>query len=646
MNIIVSRYFFVFFMILTGESLFAQDLLYELEQLSHINLLPEYTDMDYVEQFSSYDTTGNNDDGFGGKYSFLRLEDGNQVIAEMTGPGVINRIWTPTPTEDTIQFFFDGEERPRISLPFEDLFTSNRFPFLFPVCGHEVGGYYCYLPIPYSKSCKVVFHGKMLFYQLQYRSYPEDQKVQSFTMKWDAEERSALMQAVDIWGSYGTNYLGKLYDNIQTKSELIRIRPGETKPVFTAKTGGRIIGLEMEGIERMDRTDNRLIIRAKWDNDRDWGINSPVKDLLGFFFGEKSMRSLLGGTAGNISYLYYPMPYKKGALMELEYLDAKGSPEKEIELLVRIFFTENPKQDSEGKFYAYWRREINPPEGIPYSIMPQYSGKGHFVGTILICQGLVPGSTGYFEGDDQATIDGKLRLHGTGSEDYFNGGWYAIPDRWDMAHSLPSHGCLGYTSVQGRTGAYRHYFSDKLNFNDQFHLTIEHGPSGNKFPVDYRSVAFYYADMPLPQQAPDAMMTGYPYLDTFIYSNFVFTIQAFRYGKLINGRNIGRARVLTFELDEGRDWMLAKFLLKVPSDGTYKLYSSYFRTPSSGQVRYMQRQVPLTGWMDMYNDTVEHVVKKFIGEVQVMDGMCTVTIHLQGKDTDQFILHQLILERE
>jgi hypothetical protein len=646
MNTYLSRYLPFLFLVLTGECAFAQGLLHELEQMSSINRLPEYTDLGYVEQFSSYDTTGNNDDGFGGKYSFLRIEGGNQVIAEMKGPGVINRIWTPTPSEDTIQFFFDGEESPRISLPFEDLFTSNRFPFLSPVCGHEVGGYYCYVPVPYSKSCKVVFHGKMLFYQLQYRSYPEKQQVKSFTMDWDAKETSALMQAVETWGSYGTNFLEKLYNDIKTKSELIRIRPGETKPVFTMEKGGRIIGLEMEGIDKLDRSDNLLVIRARWDDDRDWGINAPVKDLFGYFFGEKSMRSLLGGTAGNISYLYYPMPFKKSAQLELEYIDADGSPKEEIELLVRIFYMENPKQDNEGKLYAHWRRETNPTEGVPYSIMSQYFGKGHFVGTILICQGLVPGSTGYFEGDDQATIDGKLRLHGTGSEDYFNGGWYEIPDRWDMAHSLPSHGCLGYTSVQGRTGAYRHYFSDKLNFNEQFHLTIEHGPSGNKFPVDYRSVAFYYADKPLPQTSPDALMTVYPSLDTFIYRNFVFTIQAFRYGKLINGRNVGGARVLTFELDEGRDWMLAEFLLKVPADGKYKLYSSHFRTPSSGQVRYMQRQVPLTGWKDMYNDTVEHVVREYIGEVQVMDGMCTVTIHLHGKDTDQFILHQLILEEE
>jgi hypothetical protein len=34
--------------------------------------------------------------------------------------------------------------------------------------------------------------------------------------------------------------------------------------------------------------------------------------------------------------------------------------------------------------------------------------------------------------------------------------------------------------------------------------------------------------------------------------------------------------------------MLAKFDLEVPDDGYYKLYCSYFATPSSGEVKFMQ----------------------------------------------------------
>ena len=53
---------------------------------------------------------GGNDDGFAGTYSFLRKEGDKLVIAEMEGPGVINRIWTPTPTDNMLYFYFDGEK--------------------------------------------------------------------------------------------------------------------------------------------------------------------------------------------------------------------------------------------------------------------------------------------------------------------------------------------------------------------------------------------------------------------------------------------------------------------------------------------------------------------------------------------------------
>ena len=131
----------------------------------------------------------------------------------------------------------------------------------------------------------------------------------------------------------------------------------------------------------------------------------------------------------------------------------------------------------------------------PYHILNK-KGKGHYVGTFLQAQGLNPGMTIFFEGDDECYVDGELRLHGTGSEDYFNGGWYALPDRWDQAYSLPLHGCMVYSIPLARTGGYRFFVTDKISFEENISLTIEHGPENNKIPVDYTSVAFYYCDTP------------------------------------------------------------------------------------------------------------------------------------------------------
>jgi hypothetical protein len=112
---------------------------------------------------------------------------------------------------------------------------------------------------------------------------------------------------------------------------------------------------------------------------------------------------------------------------------------------------------------------------------------------MLQAQGFEPGQTGFFEGDDQAIIDGELVAHGTGSEDFFNGGWYNVTDRWMTGVSLPLSGCLDYENPLGRSGGYRFLLTDAYSFRESLRLTIEHGPTGNDTPTDYAAVTYLYA---------------------------------------------------------------------------------------------------------------------------------------------------------
>src|SRR5690606_32232197 len=194
-------------------------------------------------------------------------------------------------------------------------------------------------------------------------------------------------------------------------------------------------------------------------------------------------------------YSYFPMPFDEKAVLEIQFIEDELNNLSEIPLDVKIYYSEKKRLKNEGKFYAEWRREKDPDKGEPYTIMKK-EGRGHHVGTILHSQALNSGMTIFFEGDDQTYIDGELRLHGTGSEDYFNGGWYALPDRWDQGFNLPVHGSLAYSIPLARTGGYRLLITDKLHFEREFLLTIEHGPENNNVPVDYISLAFYYCDTP------------------------------------------------------------------------------------------------------------------------------------------------------
>src|SRR5690242_5214273 len=65
--------------------------------------LPQYLPNVYAAQESSYDRTGGNNDGFNGTYSFVRRNaDSTLVLFDVKGAGVVNRIWTPTPTDDSL----------------------------------------------------------------------------------------------------------------------------------------------------------------------------------------------------------------------------------------------------------------------------------------------------------------------------------------------------------------------------------------------------------------------------------------------------------------------------------------------------------------------------------------------------------------
>ena len=100
----------------------------ELVLLRAIDRLPEYRDGCHVEQFSSYDRTWGNDERLFGQILIpATRENGGLVIAEMEGAGVINRIWTPTPNDNMLSFYFDGKSEPGLRIRFSDLFSGKAF---------------------------------------------------------------------------------------------------------------------------------------------------------------------------------------------------------------------------------------------------------------------------------------------------------------------------------------------------------------------------------------------------------------------------------------------------------------------------------------------------------------------------------------
>ncbi|MCX3264115.1 glycoside hydrolase family 172 protein [Pedobacter agri] len=605
----------------------------ELESMTTISNLPKYTDA-VVKQFSSYDTTGNNDDGFSGKYSFVRKNpDSSLVIFEDKGAGVINRIWTPTPTNDTLDFYFDGSKKPSYSIKFSDLFSGKIYPFNLPLCGNQVGGYFCYFPIPYKNGCKVVFRGKKLeFYQIQYRNFGKNARVKTFNPNLSASEKAAFEKLSSSWKAIKENILSS--PGIETIAVDKILSPGQSLSLVSLSKPGRFLGFEIENAKQFEGLEKLIDIKITWDNENQPAVYLPLSDFFGYAFGKISMQSLLSGTANNTNYNYFPMPFEKNAKVELIYRKGISNGHAEpLTIKARCYFSPLPHDPkTEGKFYTFWNSDKNAALGKPHVFL-QGAGRGHYVGTILQAQGLNPGMTLFFEGDDYTAIDGKMTMHGTGSEDYFNGGWYALLDRWDRKMSLPLHGSLDYSLPFSRTGGYRLFLADKMPFQKSILHTIEHGPEQNNKPADYTSVAFYYADRAIStSQLPDAKNTMVFVPDTMmIYPqlmNLSFNGQATIDGNNFIGRNGAQIRVDLQEIPNGK----------------YKLYTDLETAADGAEITFWQRQTKISEPISFYSTQKEVKKKMFLCDLDINEFRNTVTLHFKNdKAKNRVNIGRLIL---
>lgn len=613
----------------------------ELDNLIRPDLLPSYRPFEYVEQISSYDRTGKNDDGFGGAYSFIRKEGNNLVIADFKGPGVVNRIWTPTPTDDTLAFYFDGEKKARLRIRFSDLFSGKVFPFVHGISGNEVGGYYSYLPISYQKSLKIVFEGeKILFLQIQNRSLPNS-KVISYTGKFSDLEKSKIEEVGRVYSENNPSIAifekGKS-EGVKAIEKSIVIQPGEEIEFFETDKAGRIVGFEIDAGTSFEGFSKDIILSAKWDGEEIESIYAPIADYFGYAYGKKAMRSLFMGSKGNLNYSYIPMPFDQKAEMSLVYKKRGNESQSPISIKTKVYYSDNARdKDREGKYYAVWRRE-NPETGQYYEFL-KTSGKGHYIGTIHMAQGLRAGMTLFFEGDDVTHVDGKQRLHGTGSEDYYNGGWYALLDRWDRGISLPIHGSLDYSMPMGRTGAYRFFMTDKMPFEKEIDHMIEHGPEGNEFPVDYTSIAMYYAAQPLKGKMEPSEELRTVYLPNE-HEYFPQLMEV----TLGGGAEVKHDRGLRMRTDGHHT--VRVMLTDVP-EGEYKLSISYFEKENGAEFAIWQRQKMVSDWKSSQAAQEKLNYKIEMGTLKITKQTNSITFHVRkfGEKGNEFELDRIFLEK-
>lgn len=603
-----------------------------IDDVIRLDRLPIFKNSARVASVSSYDRTGGNDDGFSGKYSFVRQEADTLVLADLKGPGVIWRIWTPTPTEDTLEFLFDGESTPRIALKYLDLFLGKHPAFPSPFTGFGAGGYYCYVPLPFAKSCVVRIRApKTQFYQINYSLYDQGTPITTFD-----PQGIPLVKVRQLLGKPGADLSGMAAtpgSRITHTAASKQIAPNTKVSLFNSEGGGRIVGLRISPTTAIASKQRDLLLRITFDG-QEPSVLCPLGDFFGYSWGEPAMQSALLGTSGDTNYCYFPMPFRKSA--SIEVISERSAP---VQLHAEILHTSEAQKDNEGQFGAVWRRENPTRLGEPFTFV-DLQGRGHIVGLVLQSQGFESGKTLFFEGDDQTTIDGELVIHGTGSEDLFNGGWYDVPDRWEKRLSFPLSGCLGYAKPLGRTGGYRFFLGDAYAFRQSIKQTIEHAGEGNSILTDYAAVTYLYSDRPAAGPAPALDTRAVVDLTELIFpATWQLPIYAWSFdnGSLTRRKTkVGSDEVRSLSLSAtGGDWFGHHFLspvVEVPVGGRYAIFVEVLKGPGQAMVRLFHNENPVAEGVDFYSVEPVRSSRVLMGHLDLAEGRNNLMFKLTGKN--------------
>jgi hypothetical protein len=593
--------------------------------------IAEVRPVEEVGAFSSYDRTGNNDDGFSGKYSCLRREGDACVIAETNGPGAITRMFLPEPfPQGPIEFYFDGEKTPRIAGTVPELFHGQHPPFKLPLAGHKGGGTFSYVPIAFRNSIKVVVRTPVMhFYMVNYVRFKPGTIVSSFNPHTLIDYPYPKIEG----------------EVIRTNGELAG---GGSMTLLDRQKPGRIESIRIGPIASLQDSTRRRILRMYWDGADDPAVNVPVGDFFGFSFGKPSARSLLMGSDDKAGYLTLPMPFDRTARVELVSEDPTASP---LPITAEVTVSDLPRTSDELYFHALWRRENPTTIGKDYTYV-DVSGRGQLVGVVLQAQGFEPGETPFFEGNEIAYIDGKMALQGDGSESSFNGCWYDVPGRWYGAFSEPFSGSLGYNKPIARTGGFRLMIPDAYSFQKHLLYTIQHAPVGDNLLTDYTSTAYYYLDRPtgednsLPVASARAVSPprefvlkfwpSPPPIESVLEASLLFKSAKFGTDLLFY---MELNRTLTqdegkgpVEFTEGFGAPHIAFNLTPPQSGQYEIFVDGFTSQDSAMVQLRVDDDVVGKPVDFYGMDGRRTGPVSLGKVHLTDGINTLFVLMPARN--------------
>lgn len=472
------------------------------------DFLPELTDLQRLarldappsEIITSYDRKGGNDD----YNNFVRKgPKGWVVLADLRGPGVLTRFWFTGADNGSqrVRFYFDGAWRPSLELTLDEL-TGGREPFVAPLAASENYCWYSMVPMPFRKRLVIMTQEgghreggwPRLFYQVNHTPLPRETRVESFKGEVTDADRAKLDAMKSAWENIGAQ---PAPEGTRQAVGILALQPGERRWVDPIPGPGVIETLRVT--PRFDKLPSALsresvlrdvVLRIRWNKSDVDSVAVPLGDFFGSVWRRTRYQSLFFGLSGNTFVSRFPMPFRDEAEITIEN-EGIVPVEIEVEAAWRPL---KAWDDNLGYFHATWSGSTPEDVGRPHQIL-RTQGRGKFVGCLL---GVVTLDRTWWilEGDEKMYVDGQdfPQWHGTGLEDYFNGGWY-----YQNPLARPLHGMVFKAFF--RIVQYRLHLADAVSFNTSFGMIFERGPD-HASRGWMESVAYYYMDKPVATAFP------------------------------------------------------------------------------------------------------------------------------------------------
>jgi len=276
------------------------------------------------------------------------------------------------------------------------------------------------------------------------------------------------------------------YDTTGGNRDRLEIAPGDSATLLDIEGPGVIQRIWITVSSSDPHYLRRIALEMYWDGESEPSVSVPLGDFFGNGFDKRHYTSLLMGVSSGGFYSYVPMPFGERARIVV-----RNGTGREIDAfyyqigLVQVDHL--PRNAS--TFHARWNRDIRTDTDEPHEVIAAV-GSGRFIGLSLNAESYRD-NLEFLEGDEFFYVDGEFRGQGTGTEDYFNGGWYFQHGEFEA----PFHGVVVKDDALGRIAAYRWHVLDPIAFEDSIRIELEHGHD-NVEVADYATVAYWYQTEP------------------------------------------------------------------------------------------------------------------------------------------------------